>query len=345
MKLARQVGALALLPIALTSRIGLNLFAGELAAAASLVEEVAAVAEATGIPLPPCGAAVLAAWQGREAMAFELIASASVELGLRGEGMSLTLVEHATAVLYNGLGRYQEALDAAQRGAARSHELAFANWSLVELVEAAVRTDQPDLARSALQRLIQTTRPCATNWARGVEARSRALVSDAGVAEALYREAIDRLGRTRVRVELARAHLLYGEWLRREGRRVEAREHLRIAHEMFTAMGMEAFAGRAERELLATGERVRTRIVETRDDLTPQETQIARLARDGLSNPEIGERLFISARTVEWHLRKVFSKLDITSRKHLRVALPDAGRSVASLNGVAVAATPPALRP
>ena len=324
-QLARQVGALTLLPIALSARIRLHLFAGELAMAASLVEEVAAVTEATGSRVPPYGALALAAWQGREAEASELIRSARAELGPRGEGMGLTLVEHATAVLYNGLGRYQEACEAAQRGAAHPQELAFSNWSLVELVEAAVRNDQPELARGAIQRLARTTRPSGTDWARGVEARSRALVSDAQPAEAFYREAIDHLGRTHVRVELARAHLLYGEWLRREGRRLEARKQLRITHEMFTAMGMEAFAGRAERELLATGERVRKRIVETREDLTPQETQIAHLASDGLSNPEIGARLFISARTVEWHLGKVFTKLSISSRKQLRVAQPHAG--------------------
>ena len=323
-QLARQVGALTQLPIALSARIRLHLFAGELALAASLVEEVTAVTEATGSRVPPYGALALAAWQGREAEASERIRSARAELGSRGEGMGLTLVEHATAVLYNGLGRYQEACEAAQRGAAHPQELAFSNWSLVELVEAAVRNDQPELARGALQRLAQTTRPSGTDWARGVEARSRALVSDAQAAEGFYREAIDHLGRTHVRVELARAHLLYGEWLRREGRRLEAREQLRITHDMFTAMGMEAFAERAERDLLATGEHVRRRIVENRDDLTPQETQIAGLARDGLSNPEIGTRLFISARTVEWHLGNVFTKLAIRSRKQLRGALPDA---------------------
>jgi DNA-binding CsgD family transcriptional regulator len=325
--LARQVGALTLLPIALTARIGLHLFAGELAMAASLVEEVVAVAEVTGSRVPPCGAAALAAWQGRETEASALIRSAGAELGLRGEGMGLTLLEHATAALYNGLGRHEDACETAQQAAAQPHELAVSNWALVELVEAAVRSDQRELAHDALQRLTQTTRPCGTAWARGAEARSCALVSDGEQAESLYREAIGHLGRTRVRAELARARLVYGEWLRREGRRVEACAELRMANEMFTSMGMEAFAGRAERELRASGERVHKRFVETRDRLTAQEAEIARLARDGLSNPEIGGRLFISARTVEWHLRKVFSKLGISSRRQLRGALPDAGRT------------------
>ncbi|HEY2372164.1 MAG TPA: AAA family ATPase [Gaiellaceae bacterium] len=327
--LARQVGALALLPLALSARIGLHLFAGELSIASSLVEETAAVTEATGISLPPYGALALAAWRGRETEAAELIRAAHTELGPRGEGMGLTLVEHATAVLYNGLGRYGEACEAAQRGAAYPAELAFSNWSLVQLVEAAARSDRPELAREALQRLVKTTGPSGTHWARGVEARSRALVGDDDTAEGLYREAIEHLGRTRVPMELARAHLLYGEWLRRKGRRLDAREQLRIALEMFTAMGTEAFAGRAERELVATGEHARRRVVETREDLTPQEAQIARLAAEGLSNPEIGARLFISARTVEWHLRKVFTKLGISSRRQLRDVVPDTRRAVA----------------
>jgi DNA-binding CsgD family transcriptional regulator len=195
-------------------------------------------------------------------------------------------------------------------------------WALPELVEAAVRSGDPGLAQDALERLVGTTRACDTDFARGIEARCRALLSDGAAADDLHREAIDRLGRTRLRPELARAHLLYGEWLRREGRRGDARKQLRRAHELLAAIGMEAFAERARRELMATGEKVRKRNDETRHQLTPQEEQIARLARDGLSNPEIGAQLFISARTVEWHLRKVFMKLDITSRRQLRAALP-----------------------
>jgi DNA-binding CsgD family transcriptional regulator len=223
----------------------------------------------------------------------------SADLHPRGKGMGLTLVEHAAAVLYNGLGRYQEACEAAQRGAAHPQELAFANWCLVQLVEAAARSGQDDLARDALRRLAATTAPSGTDWARGIEARSGAL--------------------------LARAHLLYGEWLRRDGRRVGAREQLRTAHEMFTGMGMHAFAARAARELLATGERTRRHVVESRDDLTPQEAHIARLARDGLSNPEIGARLYLSPRTVEWHLSHVFDKLGVRSRRQLRDALVRSG--------------------
>ena len=326
-KIARDVGALTVLPLALSARLGLHLYAGELVIAASLVEEIAAVTEATRNRIPPYGALVLAAWQGREAEARELIRTVSADLGPRGEGMGLTLVEHATAVLYNGLGRYQEACEAARRGAAHSQELAFSTWSLVQLVEAAVRSDQAELAHDALRRLVQTTEPSGTDWALGIQARSRALVSSSDAADGFYRDAIDHLGRTRLRGELARAHLLYGEWLRRARRRLDAREHLRVAVEMFTAMGMEAFAGRAARELSATGERARKRIVETREDLTPQGAHIARLASEGRSNPEIGAQLFISPRTVEYHLHKVFPKLGISSRRDLRGALQAAGRA------------------
>jgi DNA-binding CsgD family transcriptional regulator len=194
---------------------------------------------------------------------------------------------------------------------------------VAELVEAAARAGERRIAEQALERLTLTTQPSGTDWALGVEARSRALLSDGDAAEPLYQEAIERLQRTRVRVQLARTHLLYGEWLRRERRRVDARGQLGTALDLFTSMGTEAFAGRAERELLATGERVRKRRIETREQLTAQEIQIARLAREGLSNAEIGARLFISQHTVAYHLRKVFSKLDITSRSQLRRVLPD----------------------
>jgi DNA-binding CsgD family transcriptional regulator len=325
--LARQAGALFVLPIALSARIGLHLFAGELTTAASLIDEVAAVTEATASGLPPYGALALAAFRGREAEATELIRAVRDELAPRGDGMGLTLVEHATAVLYNGLGRYGEACEAAQRGAASPQELAFSTWSLPQLVEAAVRSDQPALAQDAMQRLAETTAASGTDWSRGIEARSRALVSGDDEAEGWYRDAIERLGRTRVRGELARAHLLYGEWLRRNQRRADAREQLRTAHGMYTDMGMEAFAERARRELVATGEKVRRRSPETRDELTPQEAQIAQLAREGLTNAEIGGQLFLSPRTVEWHLKKVFGKLGISSRRGLHDALP--GRAAA----------------
>ena len=203
-------------------------------------------------------------------------------------------------------------------------------WTLPELVEAAARGGDAELARDALERLAETTQPCGTDFALGIEARCRALLSDGAAADELYREAIERLGRTRLRPELARAHLLYGEWLRRENRRVDAREQLRTAHEMLVAIGMEAFAERARQELEATGEKVRKRTVETRDDLTAQERQIARLARDGLSNPEIGARLFLSPRTVEWHLRNVFAKLGIRSRRQLADALPSPDSQLAA---------------
>jgi DNA-binding CsgD family transcriptional regulator len=228
----------------------------------------------------------------------------------------------AAAVLYNGLARYEEAAASARQAAASTFDPWASMWALPELVEAAVRGGDAELARDALERFAETTQPCGNDSALGIEARSRALTSAGEFAESLYREAIDRLRRTQLRPELARAQLLYGEWLRREGRRIDAREQLRTAHDLLTAIGMEAFAERARQELLATGERVRKRSAETRDQLTPQEEQIARLARDGLSNPEIGAQLFISARTVKYHLGKVFTKLDISSRSQLRRVLP-----------------------
>ena len=319
--LARQAGALTVLPLALASRIGLHLFAGELPRAASLVDEFGTVTEATRSGLPRYDTLALAAFRGREADTERLAAEIVAELEPRGDGMGLTLVEHASAVLYNGLGRYREACDAAQRGAANPPELAFSTWSLPQLIEAAVRSGRPALAQEAMQQLAQTTRPSGTDWALGIEARSRALLREDDDPEALYREAIDRLARTSIRAERARAHLLFGEWLRRSGRRQAAREELRTAHTMFTDMRMEAFAERARRELVATGESLRRRTVETRDDLTPQERQIAELACDGLSSPEIGTRLYLSPRTVEWHLRKVFGKLGIRRRRDLADAL------------------------
>jgi DNA-binding NarL/FixJ family response regulator len=227
-----------------------------------------------------------------------------------------------SAILFNGLGRYDRALASAQRAADEIPDLQFSPWASTELVEAAVRTSRPEVASAALERVVSATAPCNTDWSLGIQARCRALVSEGESAERLHREAIERLSRSRLRPELARAHLLYGEWLRRQNRRVDAREQLRTAHEMLVTIGMEAFAERARNELLATGEKVRKRTVETRDDLTAQERQIAGLARDGLTNPEIGARLFLSPRTVEWHLRNVFTKLAIRSRRELADTLP-----------------------
>jgi DNA-binding CsgD family transcriptional regulator len=234
----------------------------------------------------------------------------------------VSCTQWAKALLHNARGEYESALAAAQQVIEPPRKLdTNVNWALPELVEAAARSGHAELARDAVQQLSEMTRAAGTDWALGLEARSRALLSEQDMAEHLYREAIERLGRTRVRGEHARAQLLYGEWLRREGRRRSARAELRTAHELFTEMGMDAFAERARRELLATGATVRLRRIETRDDLTPQERQIARLARDGLSNPEIGARLFLSPRTVEWHLHKVFTKLGIRSRHELVGAL------------------------
>ena len=236
------------------------------------------------------------------------------------------LAGYATAILNNGLGRYEAAMDGARRGS-DDGDWGYAGACLPELVEAATRCGQPEVAAAALSRLEERTQAAGTDWALGVLARARALMSEGEDAESHYREAIERLERTRIRVELARAHLLYGEWLRRENRRGDAREQLRAAHEMFGDFGADAFAERARRELLATGETVRRRTSETRDVLTPQEAQIAYLAGEGHTNPEIGAQLFISPRTVEYHLRKVFEKLDISSRKALRGALPDAAHA------------------
>ena len=244
------------------------------------------------------------------------------EVVARGEGQGLALMDWTSAVLYNGVGRYEEALDAAQQAGEHPEELPFA-WGLVELIEAATRSGKAARAADALQRLSETTRASGTDWALGIEARSRALLSDGEAAERLYREAIDRLGQTRVRWALARAHLLYGEWLRRENRRIDAREQLRTAHRMLTSIGADGFAERAARELRATGEQVRKRTPETTtpSQLTAREAQISQLAGDGLSNPEIAAQLFMSRRTVEYHLHKIFTKLAISSRNQLHGAL------------------------
>jgi DNA-binding CsgD family transcriptional regulator len=308
-RVARDVGALGVLPIALNLRAGLLMFEGDLAAAAALIDEAGVITEVTGSQLPPYGPLMLAAIRGRDVTSL-------------GEGVGPSYLQWAIALLYNGLGRYDDALAAAQRAGEEPYELVFSTWAAVEMIEAASRSGAPERAAGALERLSDTTRAGGSDWALGVHAYARALLSEGETAELLYREALERLGRTRVRWTLARAHLLYGEWLRRERRRADAREQLSIAYEMFVTMGAGGFAERAERELLATGETARKRTHETRGELTPQEDQVARLARDGLSNIEIGARLFISPRTVQYHLSKVFTKLGINSRQQLDRVLP-----------------------
>jgi DNA-binding CsgD family transcriptional regulator/tetratricopeptide (TPR) repeat protein len=320
-RLARDNGAFSVLPIALSARIGIHVFAGDLDTAAALVDEVRALTEAGGGRLAPYGALSLTALQGREPEASKLIEATRREVAAWGGRMGLSVTQQARALLYNGLGRYEDALDAAQHVTERADEMLWSSLVLPELIEAASRSGKTERAVLALERLTDATRASGSDWALGIEARSRALLSDGDTAEGLYREAIQRLGRTRAAAELARSHLLYGEWLRRERRRTDAREELRTAFERFTAMGIEAFGRRAEAELLAAGEPARRRAVETTDGLTAQEAQVARLAREGLSNPEIGSRLFLSPRTVEYHLRKVFIKLGISSRSQLRGGL------------------------
>jgi DNA-binding CsgD family transcriptional regulator len=313
---ARATGALSVLPIAATYRASLHVHAGDFRAASSLIEEADAITHATDMAPLKYASLMLAAWRGNEADGLELIEAGRLEATARGEGMGLGVIEWATALLYNGCGHYDEALAAAQRGCEQDDVGLFA-WALVELIEAAVRSGDKDAASAALERLSARTQASGTDWALGIEAGSRALLSDSRDAEPLYREAVERLARTSGVVHLARARLLYGEWLRRESRRVDAREQLRAAYEMLSGIGAEGFAERARHELLATGETARRRTEDARGVLTPQEAQIARLAKDGLSNPEIGAQLFISPRTVQYHLRKVFLKLDITSRNQL----------------------------
>jgi DNA-binding CsgD family transcriptional regulator len=320
-RLARAAGALTLLPLAVTYRAGVHVHAVEFDDASALIEEADAIAEATGSARLSYTSLVVAAWRGQEEQAMKLIQDGRRDATSRGEGRAIALAEYATAVLCNGLGHYPAALAAARR-ACEHDDLNLFAWALIELVEAAARSGEPDLAAGACAQLCERTRLGGTEWALGIEARSRALLSERQQAQDLYREAIERLGRSRIKVHLARAHLLYGEWLRRENRRADARQPLRSAHELFATMGAEAFAHRAERELLATGEKARKRTDDTRAQLTAQETQIAQLAREGYSNPEIGAQLFISPRTVEYHLHKVFTKLSIGSRSELTLALP-----------------------
>jgi DNA-binding CsgD family transcriptional regulator len=321
--LARAAGTLILLPWALEYLAAFHVQAGDLSLASDLLRDARGLdfdGRAATLPYIPLS---LAAWRGHAPTALALSKTMMLEARARGEGCAITAVEYAKAILYNGLGLYEQALDAAQK-AAEPDEIATSSWALYELVEAAARSGRLDTARDAADRLSERTAASATAWAIGTGARSRALVESGDSAEKLYREAIESLEQTRMVAYLARARLSYGEWLRREKRRVDAREQLRQAHEAFASMGADGFADRARRELLATGERVRKRREDTRDDLTPQEERIARLALDGRTNPQIGEELYLSPRTVEWHLHKVFMKLGIDSRRALRGAL--AGR-------------------
>ncbi len=327
-QLAREVGALDQLAIDLASEAATVIRSGDFPAGASLIAEAEVVSEATGIRYPPFAALFLACLSGREGEAVTLIESTIADGTAAGQGHAVSFAQCVAAILYNSLGRYGDALVAAQHASEDTPELYISMWALPELVEAAVRCGNIPAASGALERLAETAQAGGTDYGLGLEARSRALLSSGEAADLLYRTAIDRLSRTRLRPELARAHLLYGEWLRREGRRGDARAQLRAAYEMLAAMGAEAFAERARRELLATGESVRKLAMKSRSELTAQEAAIARLARDGLTNTEIGAQLFLSARTVEWHLGNVFTKLGIRSRRELRTPLarfPQAG--------------------
>jgi DNA-binding CsgD family transcriptional regulator len=315
--LARESGALNMLPVMANYLAAFNLHAGEFATAAALIGEVGVLTPATRIPPLKYSEGMLAAARGEEAR--ELFEFAWRNGNERGEGSGIGMWFWNTALRHNGHGRYAEAL-ADARTACEHEDVIVYGWTLAELIEAAVRSGRPDEAAAALERLSERTQAAGTEWALGIEARCRALVTD---DDALYRESIERLANSRAAVELARSRLLYGEWLRREHRRTDAREQLRAAHESLSRMGADAFAERARRELLATGEAARRITADTRDALTPQEVQVARLARDGHTNPEIGAQLFISPRTVEYHLRKVFRKLDVSTRRELRDALAE----------------------
>jgi ATP/maltotriose-dependent transcriptional regulator MalT len=321
----REAGLLASLVIYVNSMAQLLVWRGEFAAAAALIGEAEGIAAATGTRFLPYAALMLAGFRGKEAAAAQLIETVIVDAGAAGQGLGIRASHRAAAILYNGLGRYETARAEAQHAAGEEPELYPAMWALPELIEAATRSGQAGLAADALGRLAEATSVGQTDWGQGIYARCRALLSEGTDAEGCYRKAIDRLGRTPLRPELARAHLLYGEWLRRQGRRIDAREQLRAAHDMLAAIGMEAFAERARRELAATGETVRKRTTGASSVLTAQEAQIARLARDGRTNPEIGAQLFLSSRTVEWHLRKIFTKLGIATRRELPAALAPLG--------------------
>ena len=321
--LVRESGALSDTPLALNTHAFMMLFTGELPTAEALVDEQAIAQEALRSSIAAYAALGLAAMRGDRQAALALCDATVAEVTARGEGNGICIAMWAMSLLHNGFGDFQAARAAARQAVEPPIGLSSGNWALTELVEAAVRLGADEEARSALRQFSEVSRASESSWARGLEARCRALLSDDDEADDVYREAIDHLGRTRIRTELARAYLVYGEWLRRQRRRSDAREQLQIAHDMFTAMGMHAFADRAGRELQAAGHAVTSKTpTSATSELTAQEEQVARLAREGLSNPEIGERLFISARTVQYHLSKVFTKLAITSRNQLDQVLP-----------------------
>jgi DNA-binding CsgD family transcriptional regulator len=322
-QLARDTGSLGELPLALTLRCYVHLFAGELSTAETLIQELQAVQDATGIGLAPYAALGHAAFRGEDSRALALVEATMKDVTKRGEGVGITFAQWATALLNNGLGRYDQAAAAARHACGYEDDLGALVWTLPELIEAATRTGMTDAAHWARARLEEMTSATRTDWALGIRARCLALLTTGDTAEHHYRDAITRLARTPLRTDHARAHLLYGEWLRRQRRRADARAHLRTAHTMFQHMNMTGFAARASQELASTGETARKRTPDPAPQhLTPQETLIARLARDGLSNPEIGTRLFLSPHTVQYHLRKIFTKLSITSRTQLGRALP-----------------------
>ncbi|MGW3664708.1 helix-turn-helix transcriptional regulator [Streptomyces sp. NPDC005141] len=318
---ARAAGRLAILPIALNDQACFHIYAGEFDTAAAEIAEATAISAVTGNPAVIHASLVLGGWKAQQPQGLDLVETTVKEASVRGEGRALGLAEYATAVQYNGLGRYDAALVAAT-SACRYEDLGTYGWALVELIEAACRSDQPATAAAALAELAERTRAGGTAWARGTEACSQALLSDGRAAESLYQEAIEAFGHCRIAIQLARARLLYGEWLRRENRRQESRAHLRSAYEAFSQAGADCFAERARRELSATGDSARTRTAGADLELTSQETQIARLAEEGNTNAEIANQLFISPRTVEWHLGNVFAKLGVSSRRHLHTAMP-----------------------
>ena len=320
-QIARETGALNLLPNALNHLAALHVHSGEFASAAAVVDEVDVITQATGIPALKYSAYMLAAARDDEAELRVMVGTWKPNATARGEGGMYGGHWWLTALRHNSHGRYEDALAAARQGAEHEDVMTYGRI-LAELIEAGARAGRPDEAAAALERLTEQTRASGTDWGLGIEARCRALLDG---DESLYRESVERLARSRAVLELARSRLLYGEWLRRENRRTDAREVLRAAHDSLSQMGAAAFAERARRELLATGETARRLTPDTRDALTPQEIQVARLARDGHTNPEIGAQLFISPRTVEYHLRKVFRKLDVSTRKQLRAALAESG--------------------